>query len=221
MRKVFKPMRLFVSVLLLGCSFGFTACSDDDAPQLPDEVTTETMFGSYTGKMIALSLSPTKEKNDREAIPEGLDIAAKVDNDTIYFEQFPIKDIVLSIVKDETMADKIVEAVGDVDYKVGYEPALTLEKDSIQFVLKPAPLQLSIAIPASQEGEEPQSLLIEVKVEAGKSAGYAVESANMKFYFAATEVLLGEGENQQALPGFFPTTFHFDMNQHKVSHLVF
>lgn len=217
MKKVFNPIRLFVSMAVFGCSFGFTGCSNDDAPEFPNEVTTEAMFGSYTGKVIALSLSPTQEGNSGNETAEDRDIAAKVDNDTIYFEQFPIKDIVLSIVKDETMVGKIVEAVGDVDYKIGYEPALTADKDSIQFVLEPKPLQLFITIPASQKGEEPQVLQIVVKVEAGEGAGYAVESGNMKFHFAATEVLLGEGENQQALPGFLPTTFHLDMNQRKVA----
>lgn len=49
-------MKLFVLVLLLGCSFSFVACNDDEnVPQLPDEVTTETMFGNYDGKMWPIS----------------------------------------------------------------------------------------------------------------------------------------------------------------------
>lgn len=49
MKKVFKPMRVFVSMLVLSSSFCFTACSNDDenTPQLPDEVTTGTMFGNF------------------------------------------------------------------------------------------------------------------------------------------------------------------------------
>lgn len=51
MKKVFKPMRVFVSMLVLSSSFCFTACSNDDenTPQLPDEVTTGTMFGNFSG----------------------------------------------------------------------------------------------------------------------------------------------------------------------------
>lgn len=218
MKKVFKPMRLFISMLVIGCSFSFVACSNDDdenTPQLPDEVTTETMFGNYTGKMVGYNIAPStgEDTGEGEEIPTGVDISAKVNNDTIYFEQFPIKDIVLAIVKDEALTDKIVEAVGDVSYKVGYESTLTEAKDSINLVLDPKPLKLSVTIPADTEGEEAQVLLIEVKVEAGEEAGYAVENANMKFYFAATEVLLGEGEGQTSLPGFTSTTFNFDMNK--------
>ena len=222
MKKVFKPMRVLVSMLVLSSSFCFTACSNDDenSPQLPDEVTTGTMFGNYTGKMLISSLSPTEKENNEEA-PVGVDISATVNNDTVYFEKFPIKDIVLSIVKDETLTDKIVEAVGDVNYKVGYKPTLTAAKDSIKFVLNPESLKLSVAIPSETENENPEALLIEVKVEPGKEAGYSVESANMKFNFAATKVLLGEGENQQELSDFAPTTFNFDMNQHKIVHSRF
>ena len=187
-------MRFFVSMLLCGSLFCLTACSDDDeTPTPPDEITTETMFGNYSGKMSSWNIVPNEGEDNGEDAPAGIDISATVKNDTIHLEKFPIKDIVLSIVKDETLADKIVETVGNVNYKVGYEPTLT----------------------TATEGEEAQPLLIEVKVEPGEEAGYAVESANMQFYFAATKVLLGEGENQQELPGFTPTTFHFDMNQHK------
>ncbi len=215
MKKVFKPMRMFISMLLLGCSFTFVACSDDEnTPQLPDEVTTETMFGKYVGKMFVYSVSPLEGEESEQ--PSGTEIGAKVNNDTIYFEKFPVKDIILSIVKDEALADQIVETVGDINYKVGYEPTLTTAKDSIKLALDPKPLKLSVAIPSTTEGEEPETLVIEVKVEPGDIAGYAVESTNMKFNFAATEVLLGEGEEQNALPGFATTTFNFDMNQSKV-----
>lgn len=215
MKKVFKPMRLFISMFLLGSSFSFVACSNDDdnTPELPYEVTTKVMFGDYTGKMTAYSIVPSEGTGEGEETPAGVDVLAKVNNDTVYFDQFPIKDIVLNIVKDEALADKIVEAVGDVKYKVGYKPTLTEAKDSITFVLDPKPLQLAIAIPSDVEGEEAQPLLIEVKVAAGEKAGYAVENVNMKFNFAATEVLLGEGEEQTSLPGFPSTTFNFDMTQ--------
>ena len=52
MKKVFKPMRVLVSMLVLSSSFCFTACSNDDenTPQLPHEDTKGTMFANYTAK---------------------------------------------------------------------------------------------------------------------------------------------------------------------------
>ena len=209
-------MKWFVPMLMIGCAFAFTACSDDDddTPAIPDEVTTEAMYGDYTGKMLTLTVSPTAdEENGGEETAEGVDVSVKVDNDTVYLDKFPIKDIVLSIVQDETLADMIVAAVGDVNYKIGYEPTLSEAKDSISFVMEPEPLKLSLSIPSATG--EAQAMVVEVKVEAVEGAGYAVESGNMKFDLSATEVLLGEGDSQMPFPGFVPTTFKFDMNQQK------
>ena len=152
-----------------------------------------------------------------EETPAGTDVSASVANDTISFTNFPIKDIVLSVVGDEALADQIVEAVGDVNYKIGYEPTLTANKDSVVFVMHPESLKLSVTLPSSTE-EEAQPLLVEVKVEAGNTAAYAVESGNMKFDFHAAEILLGEGEGQTSLPGFKGMSFDFDMNQSKLAH---
>ena len=126
--KNFNAMRLFVSLLLLSSSFCFTACDDDDETSTsPNEVTTETMFGTYTGKMFSTNVFPSENESSEEGEekPSGVDISAKVNNDTVYFEKFPIKDIVLSIIPDEDMADKIVEAVGDINYKLLCLPTLT------------------------------------------------------------------------------------------------
>ena len=213
MKRFFKPVKWIFPMLMFGCAFAFTACSDDDenTPVVPDEVTTEAMYGDYTGKMLTLAASPTADEG--EDTPEGVDVSAKVDNDTVYLEKFPIKDIVLSIVQDETLADQIVEAVGDVNYKIGYEPTLSEAKDSISFVMEPEPLKLSLSMPSATG--DAQTMVVEVKVEAVDGAGYAVESGNMKFDLSATEVLLGEGDSQISFPGFSATTFKFDMNQQK------
>lgn len=220
MKKVIKPVRVFVSMLLMGCAISFSACSDDEnTPQVPDEVTTDAMFGDYTGKVVMSSVNPLEgeDTGEGEETPAGTDVSASVVNDTISFTNFPIKDIVLSVVGDEALADQIVEAVGDVNYKIGYEPTLTANKDSVVFVMHPESLKLSVTLPSSTE-EEAQPLLVEVKVEAGNTAAYAVESGNMKFDFHAAEILLGEGEGQTSLPGFKGMSFDFDMNQSKLAH---
>lgn len=218
MKKQIKLNRLFISMLMLGCSLGFVACSDDDETTLtpPVEVTTDHMFGSYTGKMFYLTAAPAVENgtDGGEETPEGTEVTVKVDNDTVYFDSFPIKDIVLAIVGDEDTANKIVEAVGDVNYKIGYEPELDAEKDSILFVLDPKPLKLNVSIPSETEGEEAQALHIEVKVSPVDGANYEVETTNLKFKIYIPEILLGEGESEPvALPGFVPATFDFELKK--------
>ncbi len=213
--KNYYSVRLFISLLLVCGSFCFNACDDDDnVPPMPDEVSTATMYGVYSGLMNVESINPHEGEDGGEGKPSGVEVAAEVKNDTICFENFPIKDIVLSIIPNEEMADKIVAAVGEVSYKIGYEPTLTADQDSIRFTLDPEPLKLAVTLPSETE-EEVKPLIIEVKVEAEKDGGYAVENATMNFSFVAAKVLLGEGENQQELPVFKPINCSFDMNQHK------
>lgn len=218
MKKIIRPIQFFAAMLLLGCSFTMVSCDNDDenAPVIPDEVTTDVMYGDYAGKMTVFSVNPNENEDNGEGENDttSVDISASVKNDTVYFEDYPIKDIVLSIVKDEDTANKIVEAVGKVNYKIGYEPKLTSAKDSIICNLEPESLKLSVTIPSSTE-ENPQALQIEVKVEANNNAMYAVEEGNLKFDIHATEVLLGEGEGQVPLDNFEPINMRIDMNQKK------
>ena len=193
MKKTIKTVRFFASLLMLGCALGFTACSDDDenTPQAPDTtVTTDAVYGEYTGTMTTYTFTTQAEG---EEAPVGTEVEATVADDTICVNSFPIRDIVLSVVGDEALADQIVEAVGDVDYKIGYKPALAAEQDSISLALNPEPLKLSVVLPSDSE-EEAAPLAIEVKVETDADGSYAVENGKLIFRIAATEVLIGEGE---------------------------
>ncbi|HJD10359.1 MAG TPA: DUF4840 domain-containing protein [Candidatus Phocaeicola caecigallinarum] len=216
MKKTIKPVRFFMSLLMLGCALGFTACSDDDEnnPQVPEAVTAEDVYGDYTGKMTANAIATQEEGGETS---EGTEVKAVVADDTICISSFPIRDIVASIVDDESKVDQIVEAVGDVEYKIGYEPTLAAAQDSISLALAPESLKLSVTLPSTSE-EEAAPIAIEVKVEADTNGSYAVENGKLIFRFAATEVLLGEGEGQIPLPNFTATTFDFDMDQSRVAH---
>lgn len=196
--------KLFASALVMGCTLGFASCDNDDTATPPTIVSTQSMYGDYTGVMTSLTIVPYEEESTDT--PEGTAITATVDNDTIYLTDFPIKDIVLSIVGDETTADQIVETVGQVDYKIGYTPTLSAAKDSILFTLAPKPLKLSVNIPGTEEGESLPTA-IEIKVQAAEGANYEGKTTALKFGFQASEVLIGE--DQTPLEGFTPTTFDF------------
>lgn len=212
MKKLMRFNGLLVSALMLSCSVAFTSCSnDDEEPTPPAEITTDEMFGNYDGKMMALSITPI-EGEEGEEKPVGTDVSARIDKNTVYFDAFPIRDIVVSIVGEEA-ADKIVEAVGDVSYEIAYEPILNEEKDQISFKLDPKPLVLTIDIPS--EGEEPIQLNIEVKVSVDKNGSYDVKSTDLKFNFSADEVAFVNGDEKTPIDDFKPTTFDFNMNKAK------
>lgn len=221
MKRFLKPTGLFVSMLLVGFSLGTVSCSDDDDNDSGDIITTEAVRGEYTGKMQSWSAVAGigEDTADDGEQPAGVDVAASVDADSVLIQDFPIKDIVLSIVGDETVAYGIVESVGQVDYRMAYTPALSVAKDSISMELKAEPLKLNVSIPSTTEGES-TPLVVEVDVEVGSVGKYSVETGNLKFSFAATKVKLGEGDGQTELPSFNATTFDFDMNKNMAAHYL-
>ena len=127
---------------------------------------------------------------------------------------FPIKDIVLSIVNDEETANQIVEAVGNVNYKIGYKPELSEQKDIVSLALDPKPLELSVNIPSGNEGEV-TTLLVKANIEAtSTNDSYLVESMNLKFKFIVREVLIGSKDTDMAkVDGFVPSLFDFNMTE--------
>lgn len=221
MKKSFQTIRVLALMAFVGCALGFTACNDDDDNNTPPpgEVTAEVIQGNYTGKMKTLYLNTLADQNAGEdgETPQGVDITATIDKDSICFETFPIKDIVLSIVQDETMADQIVEAVGQVSYKVGYKGTLNAAKDSVYFDTTTKPLKLAVQIPSATNSEETQTLVVEVSVDPVAGGAYSVEDSEVKFSLNVTEIKLGEGESQEPLPNFNGMTLNFDMTQDKVT----
>lgn len=215
MKTVFKLNHLFVFLMALGSSFSFVACSSDDANipiPPPEEASTKVMYGEYEGKMLTIMAAPMEEGG--EGAPVGVDVLAKVDKDTVSFDAFPIRDIVVSIVGEEA-ADKIVEMVGDISYKIGYKSKFNEAKDSICFKFDPKPIMLAIEIPTPAEGT-PLILNIEVKVAAEQIGNYELETSNLKFKFSATEVAFVNGEDRTEIEDFKPTTFDFDLKKIKV-----
>ena len=212
MKKKIQTAKAFAMLLFLGCTISLASCSDDDDDvTVPTEITTQTMYGDYKGRMT----TATTVAAEGEETPAGVEVTAKVDNDTVTVEKFPVKDIVMSIINDEEAAGSIVEAVGDINYKIGYKPALTSANDSILMVLDPEPLMLNLTIPAQSESDVDQTLVIEVKVDAGENAAYSVADKKLKFSITARKVLIGEGEEKVELPGFTPAMFSFDLEKTK------
>lgn len=209
-----KTLKKYYSLLLVAAiSFGMISCDNNDdngTPTPPEEITTEVVWGEYTGNVLVSPL----EKEEGNEDNKGTAVSAKIENDTIAFEDFPIKDIVLSIVNDEEAADKIVEAVGKISYKIGYKPAITEQKDTVNLTLDPKPLELTINIPAGNEGET-STLLVKANVEAGgEDDNYSVETNNIKFNFVVKEVLIGIKDTEMTPVGnFTPSLFDFDMDK--------
>lgn len=202
MKKEMKFNRIFVSLMLAGCTLGFVACSDDDDPKTPTEPKVEDVYGDYTGTMQTTVLEKSVREGEEGGEPVGIDVNAVVKNDAVYFDEFPVRDLIVSIVGEE-QADVIVEAIGKVSYKVGYEATMTAAKDSVYMEFDPKPLEISVPL------SEDNVLSVTVEVAAGEKGSYEFETKNLNMGIRAGEVKV----NDEPFPAFPVTAFAFEMKK--------
>lgn len=197
MKNVNDLKKLFFAFMVLGSTFVLSSCSDDD-DNTPTPPTTADAYGEYAGKML---VTPS-EVTLNDAVPAGVDIAALVKSDTVYFNDFPITELVASIVGEENASD-IVAVIGKVNYKVGYKAALNTAQDSVYMTFDPKPLTLDIP------GEGDKVIKVEVTISASKKGSYEVATKKMDFDLNAEKVTLGETE----FPAFHSSIFTFKLNK--------
>ncbi|MGN0229791.1 MAG: DUF4840 domain-containing protein [Muribaculaceae bacterium] len=214
MKRIYEKANIFVAIMLVGFTLGFASCSDDDDAKT---LSPKVMIGAYEGYMITTAVAPENEDEAGED-PSGIKVSANVKDNAICINNLPIKDIVLSIVGDEDAAEQIAQNVGDVEYNIGYNPQVSADGESIVFAFdaEPEPLKMSMIFPSAIEGEEPQSIAIEVTIEANNSGIYYTADGNMKFELVATKVLVGTDEEMTEMGNFEATTFVFDLFQNRI-----
>ena len=203
MKRDVKFCRLWMACMIAGTALTFTACSDDDEPT-PDEPTTQDVYGNYAGTMTFKAEEVAANEAGESGETEGIPVSATLKNDTVYFEDFPVRDLVASIVGDES-ADAIIEAIGTVNYKVGYKSSMTTAKDSVYMEMTPEPLELSIPV------DEENTMAVSVEVSASDKANYEFETQNLNLTLKAEKVLV----NEQEFPTFPVTDLTFEMQKDK------
>ena len=210
MEKVHCLKRFVFLVMALGLVTTFTSCDDDDEPK-PNVPALTDVVGNYAGKMQTTSVSPLAEEGEE---PQGTDVSAEVTNENVSFEKFPVADLITAIMGEA--APGIIEAVGDVSYKVKYTPTFNDDKTVISMAFTPEPLILEINFPTEPtegegegEGETPD-LKVEVTIAAPEAGSFAYAGDKLAFKLQVTGV---KGNNE---PFELPvTTFSFDLTKAK------
>lgn len=133
MRKFTVP-RFFIAALMVIIGFTFASCNNDD-PEIPP-VTLEEMNGNYKGKLITVQGNAKKE-SVRDF---------KVKKDTIVFEEFPISEIVKTVVKDPVKTEDALKAMGKVKYNLTYTASINTASNVVELVFAPEALELQIPV---------------------------------------------------------------------------
>lgn len=193
--KNLKSLRTYlVLVMALGLSVATTSCGDDDSA--PEVQSSKDVEGNYAGKMLVTPIPPVApEAREAAETPAGVDVTAIVEATDVVFDKFPIAELI-KLIAGEDLAPGIIEAVGDVTYKLPYTAKLSKDYTAIDLAFAPVPLELEIAFPpvvAPTEGEaEAPKTKVTVTISAEDAGVFTYEGKTLKFNMNIEKVMLGE-----------------------------
>ncbi|KZE83604.1 hypothetical protein AV926_04275 [Myroides marinus] len=134
MNKVIRTKSFMLLFSLVGISFA--SCSSDDNSNMPvnEPVTLEEINGAYTGKA----------KIGQGNVVNEVNAAFLVKENVLSFEEFPIKEIVGSVIEDKSKVDETVAKIGKVEYKIDFKATLNNTKTAVIFDFTPKALELNV-----------------------------------------------------------------------------
>ena len=188
---------LLAAALLVVGTVGFASCDDDNGGggTLPSA---SDMYGNYVGTVRTVEVTHNEKTESSEGgTSEGAEVSVKVDRDTIYFDAFPVKDIIISLYG---------------EYSVGYTPALSEAQDSVSFRMAPEPLKATVSVPSESPDAEPAVLNIESQISAEDVGDYELETSNLKFTLTVMQISVKDEEGADvSIPNFEPMSMEFSM----------
>lgn len=114
--------------------FSLTSCNDDKYEPIP--LTLNDVNGSYRARLVTSQGGKFNEKI--------IDFTAK--DSIITFKDFPVKEIVKSVVKDPAKADAAIASLGKIEYKLNYSSKLNTDQNVVELTFEPKVLTLQIPV---------------------------------------------------------------------------
>lgn len=119
-------------VIVLGVSLA--SCNDDRYEPIP--VTLQDVNGNYRARLITSQGNQYNEKI--------IELTAK--DSIITFKEFPVREIVKTVIADPQKVDSALAAIGKVEYKLDYEPKINEEQNIVELTFEPKTLVLQIPV---------------------------------------------------------------------------
>ncbi|MGL6129036.1 DUF4840 domain-containing protein [Chryseobacterium artocarpi] len=132
--KKFTVTQLLTAILIVVTGFSLYSCNSD-GPDIPP-VKLEDVNGNYKGRLITIQGNVKTEK-----IKD-----FKVKKDTITFAEFPIQEIVRTVIKDPAKADEAVKTIGKVKYNIKYTSSINTASNVVELSLAPKTLEIRIPV---------------------------------------------------------------------------
>jgi hypothetical protein len=127
-------LKAFMVVLVAFAALSLTSCNNDSYEPVP--VKLGDVNGNYKAKLITTQGIIRTEKI--------IEFAAK--DTLVTFKEFPIREIVKSVVKDPAKTETALTAIGKVEYKLNYTPKINVENNVVELTFVPKKLTIQIPV---------------------------------------------------------------------------
>lgn len=132
--KKFTVSQFLTAILIVLTGFSLYSCTVDGPEILP--VKQEDVIGNYKGRLITIQGDRKTEKIKN----------FKVKKDTILFAEFPVDEIVKTVVKDPVKAEAAIQAMGKVKYDIKYTSSVNTASNVVELSLDPKPMEITIPV---------------------------------------------------------------------------
>jgi hypothetical protein len=128
-------LKVITTVLILSIIFSLFSCMNEDRIEVPP-VKLEDINGNYKGRLITVQGEFRSEKV----------VDFKIKKDTLTFPEFPLKEIVMAVVKDPVKTQEALTKMGKVKYNLNYTTVLNADKNWVELTFAPKELELQIPV---------------------------------------------------------------------------
>lgn len=163
-------LKVITTVLIISIIFSLFSCMNEDRIEVPP-VKLEDVNGNYKGRLITMQGEFRAEKI----------VDFKIKKDTLTFPEFPIKEIVMAVVKDPVKTQDALTAMGKVKYNLQYTSVLNADKNWVELTFAPKELELQIPV----DGVNKKTVVTLVAKQKGYFAGL---DHTLRFALAAEKI---------------------------------
>nr|WP_199162828.1 DUF4840 domain-containing protein [Elizabethkingia sp. ASV34] len=138
--KKFINLKAFLQlVILLSIPFILSNCRSDNDKRpnpVPGDPKVEDVNGNYAGKL-GISQGTTKSE---------INVSFTAQKNVVTFTEFPMKEIITSIISDPAKANQALASIGKVKYEVSYTAVLSKSKKEVELAFSPKDLTFQVPI---------------------------------------------------------------------------
>lgn len=173
--KIKKVLRFVMLAAIAVTGMSLISCMDDEYVPVP--VKLSDVNGNYKARLITSQGVKSNEKI--------IDFNAK--DSLITFKDFPMREIVKTIITDAAKADTVLAHLGKMEYKIKFKSKLNTEQNVVELALEPQVMAFQIPVEGVTKN-------ISVKMISKQKGFYVGYDTSLRFGWEAEKITVGGTE---------------------------